>query len=873
MGKGMNKVVATFVALLLAALLVPAVATPQEIFADDGVIVSVGAPNNPVQPADGYAVGSTFRVPVSIADNTGFAGYGFEATYDHDVFTLTNVTRPSGTLLNGKGLWYPNVDLDRIVGTYSDEDDFGDPIYECTDDGILFYLTFAVKSDISSGDYPISIHLIDDNAAQLSDWLAQSVSVTFSPSTIKVLGDTTPPTPDPAKISLIDGGYSAAPGEIFTVPVFIADNPGFFGASFTLVYDDTKLEIASVNATSGLFAGGLFYEGSTDVVFLGDSEAATDVTGNGKLFDVTFKVKDAATSGSTSIGIKLKDDAKANFANYAVKSIDVEFAAPISVTINPPAPPTGLTITVGDIAKAFKGQTIKVPVSIAGNPGFAGGDFKVTYPESLEFNGPVASSASSFVYANLDNVLDRVFFLSAADQTGNGVLFDLEFTVKGDTAPGSLTITLSPGTPEGFFGNHDEESLSPEFVSGTVTVLAKDEVTVDDLNYVAPSSLVYDGNQHVATVTKKNAEIGDITVLYQTGSEAATATAPTDAGTYTVIASIAESTLYAPAEITVGTFTVAKAAAPTITWPTAAAITYGQPLSAAILSGGSTTYGSFAYDLSATELAAIPDADTYNHPVVFTPSAATVKNYVAIATLTQDVVVTVNKAAAPTITWPTATPITYGQALSAATLVGGSTAYGSFAYAAGPEVIPPNAGTFNFAVDFTPSPATVKNYGTISPLTQNVSVTINKAAAPSITWPTAGYAAKGAALSTVALNGGSTEYGSFAWNPATTLVAVGGGSYPVTFTPSAATLQNYLPISPLTQNVTINATSIYTPGDADGNGRVNILDAIRLQKYVNLELAAPATGSLAFLALDVDGDELLTATDIVLLFDLIAAQV
>jgi hypothetical protein len=38
---------------------------------------------------------------------------------------------------------------------------------------------------------------------------------------------------------------------------------------------------------------------------------------------------------------------------------------------------------------------------------------------------------------------------------------------------------------------------------------------------------------------------------------------------------------------------------------------------------------------------------------------------------------TINKAAAPAITWPTANGLTYGQKLSESTLSGGSTEYGS----------------------------------------------------------------------------------------------------------------------------------------------------------------------------------------------------
>ncbi len=83
---------------------------------------------------------------------------------------------------------------------------------------------------------------------------------------------------------------------------------------------------------------------------------------------------------------------------------------------------------------------------------------------------------------------------------------------------------------------------------------------------------------------------------------------------------------------------------------------------------------------------------------------------------------TINKAAAPTITWPIATGITYGSTLSASALVGGSTEYGSFAWST-PETIPTvtNSG---YEVLFTPSMATVNNYESISPITETVQITV-----------------------------------------------------------------------------------------------------------------------------------------------------
>ena len=90
----------------------------------------------------------------------------------------------------------------------------------------------------------------------------------------------------------------------------------------------------------------------------------------------------------------------------------------------------------------------------------------------------------------------------------------------------------------------------------------------------------------------------------------------------------------------------------------------------------------------------------------------------------------INKAPAPAIIWPTANDLTYGQKLSESTLSGGSTEYGSFAWAK-PDTIP-TAGTSGYSVTFTPSDSTEQNYEPIATKTQDVNVTVAQAA-PTVT--------------------------------------------------------------------------------------------------------------------------------------------
>lgn len=91
-------------------------------------------------------------------------------------------------------------------------------------------------------------------------------------------------------------------------------------------------------------------------------------------------------------------------------------------------------------------------------------------------------------------------------------------------------------------------------------------------------------------------------------------------------------------------------------------------------------------------------------------------------------------------------------------------------------------------------------YGSVS---KTIEVRVAKGAAPQITYPTASELTYGQTLAESRLTGGNERFGTFAWEHPTTVPDVGGAQYRVLFTPSAATEQNYEPISPLRQEVSV----------------------------------------------------------------------
>jgi len=143
--------------------------------------------------------------------------------------------------------------------------------------------------------------------------------------------------------------------------------------------------------------------------------------------------------------------------------------------------------------------------------------------------------------------------------------------------------------------------------------------------------------------------------------------------------------------------------APDFTFPTITFI-FGDPFPDYPPPGTGTTAGTWAWVTNA----AMPSIPGDYVGVIFTPTNPANYDWTdvpgwneAAQTVTRNVFVTVNPAAPPTLTLPTASNINYGQTLSVSTLSGGTAGIGTWAWADGN--IMPNAGTGSLDVRFTPT--------------------------------------------------------------------------------------------------------------------------------------------------------------------------
>ena len=218
---------------------------------------------------------------------------------------------------------------------------------------------------------------------------------------------------------------------------------------------------------------------------------------------------------------------------------------------------------------------------------------------------------------------------------------------------------------------------------------------------------------------------------------------------------------------------VNRATPKALKWPTAASITYGDPLGESKLTGGSET-GTWAWK----DGSIVPTVANSGYDVVFTPKDGDNYDWSGVA-LTQKVNLAVNRATPKALKWPTAASITYGDPLGDSKLTGGSET-GTWAWKDGSIV--PTVANSGYDVVFTPKDGDNYDWSGVA-LTQKVNLAVNRATPKALKWPTAASITYGHPLGDSKLTGGS-ETGTWAWKDGSIVPTVANSGYDVVFTPN-----------------------------------------------------------------------------------------
>ncbi len=374
----------------------------------------------------------------------------------------------------------------------------------------------------------------------------------------------------------------------------------------------------------------------------------------------------------------------------------------------------------------------------------------ITFPAPAS---PAAYNSSFAVSATSTSGLTVTIAASGVCSISSG-------TVTMTSATGTCTLTASQS------GNANY-SAAANVVHTVAATLA-----TPTINWATPAAITYG--------TSLSATQLDATATYNGAVVAGTFVYTPAKGTVLTAGSQTLSVSFTPtktADYTSATASVTlqvNQAVPKITWAKPAATTYGTSLSSTQLDATASVPGTFVYSPPA---GTILTAGTQTLSVTFTPTDST--DY---TTDTDTVTITVNKSA-PTVTWTTPAPITYGTALSSTQLDATASVPGTFVYSPAAGAIPAG-GSDTLKVTFTPTDST--DYTTA---TASVTLQVN-AATPTINWSTPAPITYGTALSATQLDAtatynGSSVAGTFVYSPAkATVLGAGSQTLSVSFTPN-----------------------------------------------------------------------------------------
>lgn len=472
---------------------------------------------------------------------------------------------------------------------------------------------------------------------------------------------------------------------------------------------------------------------------------------------------------------------------------------------------------------------------------------------SVIFNPSDPTSYTSSSKTVLINVNKATATLTATNTTQTYTGTQLSPTIT--TSPSGLTTI---NTTYNGLGSSPTNAGSYSCVTG----LQNSNYTATSINYtftinkatvvitISNTTQTYTGAPLPVTVTT-NPNVSGISVTYN-GS----ATVPTSAGTYTVVASLSNPN-YQATNVTT-TLTINKAT-PVITWANPSAITYGTALSGTQLNATSSVAGSFVYTPAS---GIVLNAGTYQLSTNFTPTDATDYNSVnnttvtlvvnkATATITlsnltqtydgtpKPVTVTTSPVGLTTITTTyngsttvpsavgsysvqstlsnsnyTASPATGTLVISTSAASIYITNYANLIYT-GSQQVPTVTCAYSYSITYNGSPTAPTNVGSYTTIAtindgihtgaDTVTMTIIKAT-PVITWATPTNITYGTALSATQLNASTPIAGTFTYSPVSgTILNTGSNLLSTTFTPSDASNYN---------NATATVTLVVIPASA-----------------------------------------------------------
>ena len=592
----------------------------------------------------------------------------------------TGLSSPQGLTVNASHIYVTNA-----TGTVT--------VYPLTGDGNI-----SPTATVTTGNDPFGI-AVDANNIYVTN--NQAVSV-FPLSSITT--GTLNLTPS-AKIIGASTGLNGPEGvAVDGTHIYVANSTGFSVTVYPLTATGNQTPTATLSNVTDPFGLAV----NADAIYL----TANQAVGAYALSASGFQPAMATISGGLT-GLNAPAGLALNSSNIFVANKSAN-----TVTVYPLVPSITATLTVAKATPAITtaptaslltfGQTLAAS-TLTGGVASTPGTFAFTAPattpatgtapqavtftptDTIDFttasttaNVTVAPATPAITTAPTASAITFGQALSASTLTGGGA-----------STPGTFAFT-TPATMPAAGTAPQAITFTPTDTIDYTTVSTSASVTVAQATptiTTAPtaSGITFGQALSAATLSGGAASTPGTFAFTTPATTPATGTA-LQAVTFTP----ADTTDYTTANTT-ASVTVARATPAITTAPTASALTFGQTLSASTLTGGAaSTPGTFAFTSPATT----PPIGTAPQAITFTP--ADTADFTTASTTAS---VAVARATPAITTPPTASAITYGQALSASSLTGGAASTpGSFAFT-NPATVPA-AGTSPQAVTFTPTDTT-----------------------------------------------------------------------------------------------------------------------------------------------------------------------
>ena len=328
------------IAMLLTTFTIPALADTLPVFTIEDASVSVG---------------DVFSVNVTLTENSSICGGGFNVIYDNTKLEIIN-TSVGDVIRKHSGMVKKDYATNKVRVTWAG-------ITPITLGGTVCTLEFKV---ISGSGTASSLAFENINAY---DYDSKTMSIDTLNGTVSIAEQENKPT-----IS-INSSDAVAGSNVVASVNYNANGIDIYGGTFEITYDSSKLTADAITDI-GILEGTSYVTNLTYAVNkVKVSFASSEPIANGKLCDISFKVKESA-SGTTSLSATGYDFYDVDSNDVSVELIDTTFDITSLADYAKPI----ISVETTDVGKD-ENAIAYITLSNASN--VCGGSFDVLYDKNL----------------------------------------------------------------------------------------------------------------------------------------------------------------------------------------------------------------------------------------------------------------------------------------------------------------------------------------------------------------------------------------------------------------------------------------------------------------------------------------------------------